>query len=481
MNLLAFGWQWAGLQDYATNPAASAHPYLYIHHGNLGLYFSYVLAQLGIVSIEAQNAVSWVASLVGLMLAYLFVKETTKRRLPALLVLTFLALDFRYIDDWALNVHRAFTYMSVFGTALPFQRMLNDKITPGRFTAFGVASALLLGADYIFFFFMFLLLSLMAALTNWRRLLPNIAILAATFGALFALRQVQVFLGAGWNVWSHDFLYQILNRLHLERLFPGDWQQVTSDFYETNHILNPGFAPAVSWSERISAFASDTGGVFLTHVLNIGHHSTAALMCGIVLVGGVFVVAFRRDELSRLALALLLACLAMYALFPRYFLQWYPEFLLGVICVSVWLASLLEVLPTAAVAAAVALKVIVVAYGTASAQTDVNTQADILRRMAGQPIASNWTPSSVSSYTDAFAGWLKADAVDKLITTGRVEPSDYFMLFEADRDSNPLYKSPRYFVFFKAYGTEAQLAAIRAKSQPSHETAVLAVFDVLPR
>ena len=143
MNLLAFGWQWAGLQDYATNPAASAHPYLYIHHGNLGLYFSYGLARIGIVSIEAQNAVSWLASLVGLMLAYLFVKETTRRRLPALLVLAFLALDFRYIDDWALNVHRAFTYMSVFGTALPFQRMLNDKVTPGRFTAFGVASALL--------------------------------------------------------------------------------------------------------------------------------------------------------------------------------------------------------------------------------------------------------------------------------------------------------------------------------------------------
>jgi len=79
MNLLAFGWQWAGLQDYATNPPAAAHPYLYIHHSNLGLYFSYGLARLGIVSIEAQNAVSWVASLVGLMLAYLFVKEATGR------------------------------------------------------------------------------------------------------------------------------------------------------------------------------------------------------------------------------------------------------------------------------------------------------------------------------------------------------------------------------------------------------------------
>ena len=138
-------------------------------------------------------------------------------------------------------------------------------------------------------------------------------------------------------------------------------------------------------------------------------------------------------------------------------------------------------MPAAAVAAAIALKVIVVAYGPASARTDFNTQAEILRRMAGQPIASNFTPASVSSYTDAFAGWLKADAVDKLMTTGRVEPSDYFMLFEADRDHNPLYKSPRYFVFFKAYGTEAQLAAIRTKAQPPIETAVLAVFDVLPR
>jgi hypothetical protein len=481
MNLLAFGWQSAGLQDMATNPVASAHPFLYIHHGNLGLYFSYVLARLGIVSIEAQNAVSWLASLIGLVLAYLFVKEAAGRRSPALLVLTFLALDFRYIDDWALNVHRAFTYISVFGTALPFQRMLHDKFTAGRFTAFGIASMLLLFADYMFFFFMFLMLSLVAVLANWRRLAPNITILTVTFGTLFALRQVQVLLGAGWNVWSHDFLYQILNRLHLEWLFRGDWQQATSEFYEVNNILNPGFAPAVSWSERISAFLVDTGSTFLTHVLNIGHHSAAALICGIVLLGGIFAVAFRRDRLGRLALALLVACLAMYALFPRYFLQWYPQFLLGVICVSVWLARLLDVLPAAVVPAAVVLKVIIVAYGTSSAQTDFNTQAEILRPLAGQPIASNFTPASVSSYTDAFAGWLKADAVDKLMTTGRVEPSDYFMLFEADRDNNPLYKSPRYFIFFKAYGTEAQLAAIRTKAQPSHETTVLAVFNVLPR
>ena len=68
------------------------------------------------------------------MLAYLYVKETARRQLPAPLVLAFLALDFRYIDDWPLNVHRAFTYVSVFGTALPFQLMLNDKVTPGRLT-----------------------------------------------------------------------------------------------------------------------------------------------------------------------------------------------------------------------------------------------------------------------------------------------------------------------------------------------------------
>ncbi len=46
LNIERFGWQWAGLQDEATNPDPAAHPYLYTHHGNNGIYFSYLLYKL---------------------------------------------------------------------------------------------------------------------------------------------------------------------------------------------------------------------------------------------------------------------------------------------------------------------------------------------------------------------------------------------------------------------------------------------------
>jgi hypothetical protein len=478
INLLSFGWRWAGLQDMATNPSPAAHPFLYSHHGNLGLYFSYMLAKVGISSIEAQNAISWLASFTGLVFAYRF----SRRFGAGVIVLLLLALDFEFIDNWALNVHRAFTYFSVFGAALAFMNCTTTTLRVRNIISFVLLAIVLLFADYIFFFFEFFMLATLVLFLHWRQwavMARSLALLIVTFVGAFLLRQVQVIIGAGWNIWTHDFLYQLLNRIHAEYLYAGNWPQATTEFYDSNNILNPGFAPSASWFERISGFVTGTGDAVLVHVLNVGHFSGintvlgAAVIIGVVVHSGLTISTPR----SRLALSFLIAAIAMYALFPRYFLQWYPAFLLAPICAFIWIASVFEGYASSWMkAAAICLKIAVVLVGAFTRAVDTNAQAAILRGLRDQAVVSNFTPASVSSYTDCFAGWLKDGAVQRLLTSGRVTVSDYAMIFEADRNTNPLYQRPAYFAFFKAYGTREQLAAIKAVSEPVAENSVIALF-----
>lgn len=35
LNIMCFGFIWAGVQDQATNPILQAHPFLYMHHANI--------------------------------------------------------------------------------------------------------------------------------------------------------------------------------------------------------------------------------------------------------------------------------------------------------------------------------------------------------------------------------------------------------------------------------------------------------------
>lgn len=118
LNIERFRWRWAGVQDYATNPDSAAHPLLYTHHANNGLYFSYLLMQLGIVSLPLQAALSIIGSAGGLLVTFLCFRRFTGSIIFAGLALAILSLDFDFIRNWSVNIHRGFTYLSVFGTVL---------------------------------------------------------------------------------------------------------------------------------------------------------------------------------------------------------------------------------------------------------------------------------------------------------------------------------------------------------------------------
>src|SRR5262245_53787796 len=64
-NIERFGWQWGGVQDEATSAAPEAHPFLYTHHPNNGIYFSYLMLKLGARTLPLQNALSIIGSAGG--------------------------------------------------------------------------------------------------------------------------------------------------------------------------------------------------------------------------------------------------------------------------------------------------------------------------------------------------------------------------------------------------------------------------------
>jgi hypothetical protein len=550
LNLERFGWRWAGLQDMATNPREEAHPFLYIHHANLGLLLSYALRVLGMKSLEWQNFVSLLGSIAGLLVAYAAVRRLTGSLFVPLVFLILLALNVNYVTNWAFNIHRAFSYLGPFGAAYSYWALAASRYqNPAWLGMLFLSCVLLLCADYMFFSFTLLVLACYTLLSRFQQELKfvfrGLLVLSSIFGGVFMLRQIQVVAGVGLDVWKHDFLYQVLNRLHLEYLFEGDWSKTTTDFYASHSILNPGFAPYAPWEERMLQFLKGTGAAYVTDVLGvpappvdltlwvgtmllsavvllvathvlgsavgfpwslavsrgIAGLAVAGTLIGMAAAGthnwqpvgravgpvialfslagtGLVLLLLNRgllwaDAPGRLSaapglgFAFLVGCVSMYALFPRYFAQWYPVFLLAPLCAAVWTTALfspvlfwLERRPHHAV---VLILCLVLLRGIASlpivlaSHVNEGDHATALREIAGQPTASNFTPASVASYTHAFSGWLRPDGAERLFLHGTVSPDDYFMIFEVDRLHNRQYTRPDYYVLYKFPGSDQQL------------------------
>jgi len=346
-NLRIHGWRWAGLQDMSTSPDPADHPLLYIHHPNFGLYFSYALNRIGISAIETQNAASFVGTIAGLLLAYLFATRLFGSSLQGFVFCALLTANVDFILNWSFNIHRAFSYASVFGTMYAFMRFAEAGGKSAVWLLlFFVACLTLIGTDYMFFFWTAIALATYALLFQTRQSLAALFWIAAVFGTVFALRQVQVMAGIGPSEWASDFLFQILNRLHLDHLYPADWLPRTQDFYQRNRIMNPGFSGHMTLVERAYTLVVGTGEAMLRALGIAEPHKRLSLATGslfAVLVAGAIVVERvkhgRLSQAAKAAFVFFVPCIVMALIFPAYFPNWYRVFLLGHICIAGWLTA----------------------------------------------------------------------------------------------------------------------------------------------
>jgi hypothetical protein len=180
----------------------------------------------------------------------------------------------------------------------------------------------------------------------------------------------------------------------------------------------------------------------------------------------------------------------MYALFPRYFYQWYPSFLLAPLCISIWTVCLISPLLTlrsslcpsfgaAVIIAFVIVKAFAFVPYIFERPANHGKHAQVLRALKGESTGSNFTPASVASYTNAFSGWVKTESVYKLFQGERLNIDDYFMIFEVNR-SDSFYKSPGYYVFYKAFGSNRDLVKIlNTGAIPVSENSDIAVFKLV--
>ena len=323
LNIERFGWQWAGVQDEATNPDPAAHPYLYTHHGNNGIYFSYLLFELGVRSLPMQNAVSILGSAGGLLLAYLCLRKLTGSVVFATLAMALLALDYELIRDWSVNIHRGLTYLSIFAAIYVF-----DEAARRNFRHWGwslgalIACLNLLGTDYLYFIFTGSLIAawtVLASESTWRERIWRVAVTGAVFVAAFALRQSQIAYAVGWETFSQDFVFQALNRLHLEFLYPGDWAKQSAEFYATHPLLNPGFTPKMYSAKLFGLFSIDTNIALLKNVLGLNMPIEVRPVRPVTLLGivigamGMLDLMGRRVEAQRLSLIASIFALAVMA------------------------------------------------------------------------------------------------------------------------------------------------------------------------
>ena len=187
----------------------------------------------------------------GVILFCALINEFCADERLALLSAAFIGLDPGNALEFGCNIHRAADFASAnlfILASLAVQR--KPSFLPS--VSLLIASFLAMGADYIQFLFLtcfsfLLMFSLSLARTFEGRLSPELArdfphtqgrgakwravklllapalILAFVTCFAFVLRQIQVIAGAGYMAWTHDFLYQILNRTHNEALYHGDW------------------------------------------------------------------------------------------------------------------------------------------------------------------------------------------------------------------------------------------------------------------
>lgn len=346
-NFDLYGFRFAGLQDASASPNPADHPVLYVHHPNFGLYVSHALYQAGVTSLATQNALSIVGSVLGLALAYAFARRVTGSEWFALGFTILLAANVEFIVNWSFNIHRAFTYASVFGTLYALHLWGEAGFVSRVWGAVTFAVAVtLIGTDYMYYFWtMFAALAMCALFFDRRTAVRGAVAIILIFGAIFALRQLQVAVGIGPTVWAGDFVYQVLNRLGLSSLYPVGWLDQTTAFYKTHGVLNPGFSGYVALHERAYHLVVATGEGVLYALGDLAPNKRLALAVGTVLGGATAWCVYRegsRDGLSRTArfsLMFFVPCIVMALAFPALFVLWNRAFLLPHICAAAWVAT----------------------------------------------------------------------------------------------------------------------------------------------
>jgi len=322
-NLWRFGWSHAGVQDFAANPSPVAHPTLYIHNPNLGMYALAGLYWLGMRSIHAQTPWLLLPFLGGLAYLYAAIQTVSRSRLVAGCCLLQAVSLYLLVVLWQFDALRVWSWLLTWGVVYHLVRWGETQTWPHA-SLVGLYLALGMGVDYPFAGFL-AGLAVACSLLGVTRIGPlrvGLLVLGAVGGA-FVLRQGQVAFAVGPAVWWTDLTMTILRRLPLAT------------------ALGPAPDPAAFARAHALVIWPGGGGAFLpvTWAWILIRAYLAVLGWPILLVGGgwLWAVSLRRQlegpvrRTLDLSLALAGAFVLTFAVFGEYVASFYGVYLMPLV------------------------------------------------------------------------------------------------------------------------------------------------------
>jgi hypothetical protein len=205
------------IQDYSTSRDPAAHPYYYTHNPDFPIIYSYLLLQLGLDSLPAQNFTAIFVLLLGFFYMYKLFVLVLRSPLAGLVVLLIAVTDYLGSLAYGANLYRSWTWPVIFGAV--YHVLAWDRAEPGspwrrRHLLLGLLW-LFLGVYYdygVALLLIGILLLLPASKLfqgGWRR--------AGGFllgGAVpsFALHSALVIAAVGTSAWATDLIFTATNR-----------------------------------------------------------------------------------------------------------------------------------------------------------------------------------------------------------------------------------------------------------------------------
>lgn len=500
-NYRLYGFKYGLVQDMATSPDPSAHPFLYIHNVNIaGILFT-VLDAAGARALWAKQLLTLFAFGAGLFYVFRATAFHTRSWWIGFVLLLLFCTDFEYVLSFGLNALRAWHWLALFGLLFHTGRLaLQPGVRPWLDRVAVVAFAVLsFGIGYDFWIvclltsLFILLFCLPRPVFSGRSLRIGLWICLA-FAIPFVLRQIQIVAVLGPGFWALDLYYSAVIKMSvLSKVLPLSPIEEINRIYEVSGVLRPPATPASSVLEILKTFRDmvvrvtiPSAGV-LSVILAIavgGSAVTLAVLCASVRRRTVVGFLARLVIVGRTRLQILGACRLMAALvlgisagvlvFAPVSLHIYLKHQFPLIAAPLLLANALVLglagrafrrwrvsrgpwrwVALACVCFLIADHLIVQLQDLRTRfPLDVSWIDPVSESMENSTFAVSWIPSSVAVFTRNWVVGVqpgKERGILQRLKEGR-EPftfSDYFLFGERDAKVNTrAYLKPDYWLYF---------------------------------
>lgn len=283
-----FGLEHGMIEDHATSPDPSAHPYYYTHNVNIGGLSFVLLEMLGFRPFWAKQLVILLVFGAGLFYLYRCATYHSRSPLLGLSALMLACSDYAFFLRFGMHALRAWSWLAMFGLLFHVGRLARAPEDGRRANVIAILllASIAFGVGYEFwlccvFISLFALVFCRASPGSSRQFLVTLVVLTAALGAPFVLRQAHIIAVMGWDFWVRDFYFTVVIKVPLvNAILPFPSVAEVESFYASNHILRPPTWP-LRWHE-VKIFLGDAGNSWRVIIPAAGlvGSTAAGLVCG---------------------------------------------------------------------------------------------------------------------------------------------------------------------------------------------------------